>query len=64
MGKSAKRKAQTTLKEGPTRNRRAKKTRVNPVDEINMLNTDELTKDIFARLGNNKNNCIGELIYI
>jgi hypothetical protein len=51
MGKSSKRKAQTALKEAPSKSRRTKRLKTNPIDEINMLNNDGLTKDIFARLG-------------
>ena len=52
-GKASKRRAQTALKEVNTKSRRNKKTKTNPIDEINLLSNDSLTKDIFARLGKN-----------
>lgn len=54
IGKGSKRKPAVALKESTTtRNRRTKKTKVNPMDEINMFDNAGLTKDIFARIGNN-----------
>jgi len=52
LGKGSKRKPAVALKESTTtRNRRTKKTKVNPMDEINMFDNAGLTKDIFARIG-------------
>jgi len=51
-GKSSKRKPAVALKESTvSKNRRAKKTKTNPLDEINLLASNGLTKDIFARIG-------------
>jgi len=51
-GKSSKRKPAVALKESTvSKNRRAKKTKTNPLDEVNLLNVDGLTKDMKARLG-------------
>ena len=50
MGKTSRRKAASSLKE-PAKTKRTKKTKGNPADEINMLASTGLTKDIFARLG-------------